>query len=278
MRRERSKILETMFTMGLLIYATIALSACATTHMSERDANIESSIRESSAFTTYLQTDNISINSQNGKVTLSGTVTDASHKFLAEDLAKSISGVKGVDNKLEPAGGSPQKDSDAWLGAKVKADLMTHPGLNPEKTDVFVSKGIITLRGQVDSKAQRDLTEEYTKKVKGVKDVVNDITIAGAAGNKPQASSQKIDDASITAQVNTALASNRSTSDLDATVETYYGIVSVQGIADNQAQKDLVTKIITDIAGVKGVNNELSIEEEAEAAVMTIQETPGKIQ
>ncbi len=141
-----------------------------------------------------------------------------------------------------------------------------------------MSKGLVTLRGQVDSKAQRDLTAEYTRQVKGVHDVVNDITVAGSAGNQPQASSLDVDDASITAQVNTALASNRSTSDLDATVETYYGIVSVQGIADNQAQKDLVTKIITDIAGVKGVNNELSIEEEAAAAVMTIRETPGKIQ
>jgi len=174
-----------------------------------------------------------------------------------------VSGVKGVDNKLEPAGGSPEEGSDAWLGAKVKATLMAHPGLDPEMTEVYVSKGTVTLRGQVDSKAQRDLTAEYSKKVKGVEDVINNITVAEPAPNQSQDSAQKIDDASITARVNTALASNRSTSDLDATVQTNYGIVSVQGIADNQAQKDLVTKIITDIPGVKAVNNELNITETA---------------
>lgn len=138
---------------------------------------------------------------------------------------------------------------------------MMHPGLNPDRTEVFVSKGHVTLRGQVDSTAQRDLTAEYARQVKGVHDVVNNISVAVPTGNRQQASSRDIDDASITAQVNAALASYRSTSNLDAAVETHYGIVSVQGTAENQAQKDLITKIITDIAGVKGVYNELSIEE-----------------
>lgn len=263
MKTEKTKLLKNVRALILLVSAALVLSACATTGMYEKDAGIESSIRNASAYKAHLADNDITINSQNGKVTLTGTVPDASYKFLAEDVVMSIAGVKGVDNKLEPAGGSPAKGSDAWLGAKVKAELMSHPDLNVGKTDVYVQKGNVTLRGETVSPAQRDLAGIYAMKVEGVKDVVNEITVASAAGAQPRASAGQINDSVITVQVGTTLEANRSTSDLNAIITTNGGIVTVQGYADNQAQKDLVSRIISDIAGVKAVNNELMVQEPA---------------
>ncbi len=156
MKKERLNIIKIVLATVLLVSAAIALSACATTSsMSEKDTGIESSIRNSSAFQNYLLGENISINSQNGKVALTGTVTDASYKFLAEDIAKGVAGVKGVDNKLEAAGGTPEKGSDAWIGAMVKAELMSHPDLNIGKTDVYVQDRHVTLRGETVSPRSR---------------------------------------------------------------------------------------------------------------------------
>ena len=70
----------------------------------------------------------------------------------------------------------------------------------------------------------------------------------------------KIDDASITAQVKMTLLFHRSTSALNTKVETNDGVVTMSGKARNAAEKDLVTKLVNDINGVKSVNNRMTIE------------------
>jgi osmotically-inducible protein OsmY len=70
----------------------------------------------------------------------------------------------------------------------------------------------------------------------------------------------KIDDASITAQIKMTLLYHRSTSALNTKVETKLGMVTLYGKARNAAEKDLVTKLVNDINGVKSVNNRMTIE------------------
>jgi osmotically-inducible protein OsmY len=70
---------------------------------------------------------------------------------------------------------------------------------------------------------------------------------------------EKIDDASITAQVKVALLFHRSTSALNTKVETKNGVVTLSGKAGNEAEKSLTTKIVNDIKGVKSVKNRMTI-------------------
>jgi hyperosmotically inducible periplasmic protein len=72
---------------------------------------------------------------------------------------------------------------------------------------------------------------------------------------------EKLDDASISAQVKTALLTHRSTSSVKTKVETRGGHVTLTGIAGNAAEKSLVSKLVADIRGVTGVNNEMTISE-----------------
>jgi osmotically-inducible protein OsmY len=69
----------------------------------------------------------------------------------------------------------------------------------------------------------------------------------------------KIDDASITAEVKSSLLSHHSTSALKTSVETTDGVVTLTGIAKNDAEKSLVTKLATDINGVTSVINNMTI-------------------
>jgi osmotically-inducible protein OsmY len=71
---------------------------------------------------------------------------------------------------------------------------------------------------------------------------------------------EKIDDASITAQVKSSLLSHRSTSALKTKVETTDGVVTLSGIAKNAAEKSLVTKLVTDVNGVSSVVNNMTID------------------
>jgi hyperosmotically inducible periplasmic protein len=239
--------------------AIFMLSACATMKTTPSTSSIETSIRDSYSFKTYLQNDNIAINAMDGKVTLDGTVPDASHMIVAEKVAKGVTGVDTVKNNLQVEGGAPVKDTDAWLGAQVKAELMMHPDVNAARTDVYVKKGEVTLGGQADSDAQRTLTAEYAKNVKGVKHVLNTMTVASAAPATPQQTAQGPDDATITANVKSALEADRSTSEINPSIDTKNKIVIVHGVAENQAQKDLVTHIITGVTGVQHVVNEMTV-------------------
>ena len=235
---------------------------------SDTDNRIEASAQESYVFRTYLKGDDIKIKSKDGLVTLTGTVSDGSHKALAKETVAGLPGVKDVNNKLEEKKEAPVASSDAWLVTKVKSTLFFHRNLSASQTEISAKDGIITLRGVAINTAQKDLATEYAKDIEGVKDVKNEMTVASTVqkpdttlGQKAETVGELIDDASITALVKTTLLSHRSTSALNTTVETKDGIVKLGGKAKNAAEKDLASKIVVDVAGVKSVSNTMSIEE-----------------
>ncbi len=244
--------------------ATVALLATSVPgYMSTTDERIESSARNSYVFKTYLKHDDIKIQSKDGAVTLTGSVSEDSHKSLARETVAGLPGVKSVDDRLDVKGAPPAANSDTWLSAKVKFTLLFHRNVSGGNTNVDAKDGIVTLRGEAGSQAQKELTTEYAKDVEGVKDVKNEMTVrtASKAGEKtPKTMSENIDDASITAQVKMTLLSHRSTSVLRTTVTTNRGVVTVGGKARNAAEKDLVTKLVSDIHGVKNVNNRMTVE------------------
>jgi osmotically-inducible protein OsmY len=224
------------------------------------DNRIESSAKKSYVFKHYLKDDDIKIQSTDGAVTLTGTVSEESHKSLAQETVAGLPGVKSVDNKLEVKGERPAENSDAWLTAKVKTMLLFHKNVSA-MTEVNTRDGIVTLRGEATSQAQKDLTTEYAKDVEGVKDVNNEMTVTKTS-KKTRTVGEKIDDASITAQVKMTLLYHRSTSALiyNTSVTTKKGVVTLSGKAKNAAQKDLATKFANDVNGVKSVKNLMTIE------------------
>jgi osmotically-inducible protein OsmY len=163
-----------------------------------------------------------------------------------------------VDNKLEIKGESPAENSDAWITTKVKTMLLYHRNVSG-MTEVNTKDGIVTLQGEADSQAQKDLTTEYVKDVEGVKGVNNQMAMTKTV-KKTQTTGQKIDDSSITAQVKMTLLYHRSTSALNTKVTTKNGVVTLSGKAANAAEKDLATKYANDVNGVKAVKNRMTIE------------------
>ena len=226
---------------------------------SKMDNRIEASAKKSYVFETYLKGDDIKIQSRDGVVTLTGSVLEESHKSLAQETVAELPGVKKVDNQLEVRGGSPAVNSDIWLATKVKTTLLFHRNVNAVKTEVSVKDAIVTLRGDAASQAQKELTTEYAKDVTGVKDVKNEMTVSAASTKKHETVGEKIDDASITAQVKMTLLYHRSTSAVSTKVKTKNGVVTLSGNARNAAEKGLVTKLASDVNGVKNVTNRMTI-------------------
>jgi hyperosmotically inducible protein len=252
--------MKRIYPLGLLLAASTLLIASAPLQASDTDDRIESSAKKSYIFKTELKNDSIKTESKNGAVTLTGTVAASSHKSLAQDTVESLPGVTSVDNQLKVKGESPAEHSDGWLSTKVKTTLLFHRNVSASGTDVYVKDGIVSLRGEASSEAQKELTAEYARDVEGVKDVKNEMTIAKTPAKPGETTAEKIDDASITAQVKSSLLSHRSTSAVKTKVSTTEGVVTISGIAKNAAEKSLVTKLVNDINGVNSVINNMTIE------------------
>jgi osmotically-inducible protein OsmY len=244
-----------------MLAAVAVLSFSVPVQASDQDDQIESSAKQSYVFKTFLKDDDIKIKAKDGAVSLTGTVSEESHKSLAEETVTSLPEVKSVDNKLEVKGERPAEKSDAWLMTKVKTTLLFHRSVSGIKTEVDVKDGIVTLRGAADNQAQKDLATEYARDVEGVKDVKNEMTVAKTAKETRETRTvgDKIDDASITALVKTTLLYHRSTSGLRTKVTTKNGVVTLSGKAKNAAEKDLASKFAKDVNGVEDVNNLMTI-------------------
>ncbi|NMM14962.1 MAG: BON domain-containing protein [Rhodoferax sp.] len=73
----------------------------------------------------------------------------------------------------------------------------------------------------------------------------------------------EIDDSVVTTRVKSALLADPDIKSFDFKVETRKGEVQLSGFVDNQAQIDRATTVIRGVAGVKNIENKLSLKGEA---------------
>jgi len=248
---------KTSVITGKILFIAVLLGTSA--RATETDDRIEASAPKSYIFKTYLKDDAIKIQSAGGAVVLTGTVAEESHKSMAENTVANLPGVKSVDNQLKINGEQPVEHSDAWITTKVKTALLFHRNVNATGTTVYTKDGIVTLQGEASSIAQKELTTEYAKDINNVKEVKNDMTIANTPAKPDETMGEKIDDASITAEIKSSLTLHHSTSAMHTGVSTTDGVVTLSGVAKNDAEKSLVAKLATDINGVTSVINNMTI-------------------
>lgn len=230
---------------------------------SETDGRIESSAHKSYVFKTYLKDDAVRVKSDNGIVTLTGTVNEESHKSLAQETVAGLPGVKSVNNMLALKGMAPAEESDGWIGTQVKWSLLYNRNVNGLGTQVSVVDGVVTLRGKAESQAEKDLSGEYAKDIKGVKDVKNEMVIAKVSSEHKKTMGETIDDASITAQIKAAFLTHHSTSAFKTGVAVSNGVVTLTGNVMNEAGKDMATQVADGVHGVKKVVNDMTVGDSA---------------
>jgi osmotically-inducible protein OsmY len=238
--------------------AALVMTVAAPLAAASTDSRIESSAKASYNFRTHLKDDAIRVESNGGVVTLTGTVARDYHKVLAEETVSGLPGVIKVNNQLTLVGEQPAERSDGWITMKVKANLTFHKHVTGLGTEVRTEAGVVTLSGKADSLAQKELSGEYAKDVEGVVDVRNNLVVANPPAPERTAG-EKVDDASITAQIKTTLLFRKSTHVLATKVKTRHGAVTLHGEARTAAERDLVGKIVADVRGVTSVHNKMTV-------------------
>lgn len=235
----------------LLLLAPALLRADA-----EVDRKIESAAKASYNYRTVLE-DHVKVKSRDGVVTLTGTVPDPDHRTLAEDTVRNLPGVTGVDNQIRVVPPAPEH-SDGWIATRIRTKLLLKSNVSAANTTVEVKDGIVTLTGKADNLAQKELTTVYVREIEGVKSVNNLLEVPLPPGDT-RTFGDRMDDASITAQVKYALFTHKSTSALKTRVSTKDGMVAIEGEAASSAERDLVTRLAEGVDGVKVVSNNMTV-------------------
>lgn len=123
----------------------------------------------------------IEVQMRGSTAVLTGQVEKKASQELAKEVALSVADVKDVDNRLtqDPAmETSASKDleleiGDAILETKVKNILLSEVGSNAMKIEVEATNGVVSLRGTVPTSTIAKAAIDKTKKISGVKKVVN---------------------------------------------------------------------------------------------------------
>ena len=92
-------------------------------------------------------------------------------------VAAALAMAGGVALADEGATKSDQPVKDTFITTKVKAELAKDPGTKAHDIHVTTKDGVVSLTGLVGSKAEKELAAQDAKKVKGVIDVRNDLTV-----------------------------------------------------------------------------------------------------
>lgn len=146
---------------------------------------------------------------------------------------------------------------DSVVTTKVKAALLNDTGLDSLAIKVETRKGEVQLSGFVDSQNQMDRAIAVAQEVKGVKSVVNKMSLKSGETSV----GVKIDDGAITAKVKAALISDPIIESADISVVTRDGEVQLSGFVENQAQIDRAIEVAQEVEGVKSVLDEMSIKQ-----------------
>lgn len=143
---------------------------------------IESKFARSSELSAF----SISTDVSDGVARLEGEVATGTERELAGELAKSVEGVKKVKNRIEVKGDDPSfveriraGASDAALTSRVKTRLLTSRNTSGLAIKVESEGDVVTLSGEVDSEAERDLAEMIAANTSGVANVHNRIQVNG---------------------------------------------------------------------------------------------------
>ena len=140
--------------------------------------------------------------------------------------------------------------TDRELQQHVQNALDWEPSVDATAIGVTVDGGVVTLRGDVGSYAEKHAAERTALHVYGVKAVANDINVRLSSAY--QRSDSDIAKAAVAAlRWNTLLPSDR----LGVTVTD--GWITMTGTVDWQYQKEAAARAVRDLTGVKGVTNSI---------------------
>ena len=151
-----------------------------TVGMQVDDTIVTSKVKAALLADPDIKSTDIQIKADKGEVMLSGFVDNQDQINRSVEVARSVEGVKNVNNMLALKNGPStvgNKIDDGVITAKVKSALLSEQDLNSMDIAVATNKGDVQLSGFVDDSHQIERAAEIAKGVDGVTAVTNQLSV-----------------------------------------------------------------------------------------------------
>ena len=223
-------------------------TATATALAALTDEQIQREVLAELKWDARVQPNEIGVAVKDGVVTLTGWVDSYSKKWAAEEAAHHVRGVKAVANDIEVRLRGSDERTDADIAAAAVRALEWDAFVPIDKLDVTVSKGWITLKGEVEWQYQKADAERVVRRLTGVKGVTNLLVVKPSV--TPSEIKQKIEQ---------ALIRNAETDAQRITVEVQGSKAILKGTVRSWAEREEAERAAWSAPGITAVENRITL-------------------
>ena len=286
---------------GLVACATVAGAACNRTPAEREevrapatepawspgtDAGITTSVQARYYADETVRGRQIDVSTQDGVVTLRGTVDSEAARQQAVTIARSVEGVSRVEDQLQvgapaataearetapPASGERPEQTGtagrtvedrvqpAWITTKIQAQYFVSPEIKPWNIDVTTaSDGVVTLQGEVDAAADKTEAVRIARETEGVTRVEDRLRVKGepaereaapAAGERPEEGLTQ-PDAWLTSKIQAKYFMDDEVKGRAIDVDTHDGVVTLKGAVTTEAERRQAVALARNTDGV----------------------------
>ena len=161
------------------------------------DEEIQRDVLEELKWEPYVRPNEIGVIVKNGIVTLTGWVEHYIKKWSASEAAQRVRGVKAVVNEIEVRLPKESQRTDVELAEAALQALERDAGIPTDRIEIVIAGGWITLKGEVESRQQKEDAERVLRRLTGVKGMTNLLAIRpreNASPLTPEELKQKIEE------------------------------------------------------------------------------------
>jgi len=172
---------------------------------------------------------------------------------------------QSIGQKLDHANSEVKADTaatttqvkDSWTTAKTKIAIFGDDRVRGTQVNVETNKGVVILRGMVDSDGAKKAAEEIARRTEHVKGVENELQVVAPRNREAVEDKDEL----ITKRVKQQLKRDASLRKAGIGVKTNAGVVSLTGKVRNITVSAQASEVAWSTPGVHSVKNDLSLKD-----------------
>lgn len=141
------------------------------------DAQLKQDVCEELEWDPEIRAEGIGVQVNDGVVSLSGQLDSFAAKHAVEEAVQRVPGVRAVAVELDVRMSPEEQRSDADIARGIENALQWSIAIPSDAIKVMVEQGAVTLTGEVDHGYQRAAAANMVRRVRGVANVVNGISV-----------------------------------------------------------------------------------------------------